>query len=255
MPLSLIAQPWPDPPGTECRRSWLVQTEFGQGFVTLKGFPASNGNLGAVLSSVPQLFWNIELQTMTFFLSSLKRGLKWKAMSFPFLKSSENLQRQEGICCCPGLCSGLAESSSKWAGGTHSPCEVMRGHLHIRYISLTPGRCSSATEGKFQPPCSCPATPHREPPPSVTDTPTPVPVWVAVDGPGDGYEQPRDESCLQGQLEGDFLADNGDLVLVKSTLGTGDTVTIYVPLLRSRRQPGPGPSHGQAKSVRTQEPL
>lgn len=44
---------------------------------------------------------------------------------------------------------------------------------------------------------------------------TPVPVWVVVDGPSDGDEQPGDESCLQGQLEGDFLGDNRDLVLAK----------------------------------------
>lgn len=37
--------------------------------------------------------------------------------------------------------------------------------------------------------------------------PPPVPVWVGVDGPRDGYEHPRDESCLQGQLKGDFLGE------------------------------------------------
>lgn len=43
----------------------------------------------------------------------------------------------------------------------------------------------------------------------------PVPVGVGVDGPCDGYEHPRDKACLQGQLEGDFLEDDRDLVLAK----------------------------------------
>lgn len=103
----------------------------------------------------------------------------------------------------------------------------MRRPLHIHYINLTPGRCSAEQKTN-----SSPLVPVQQHP---TETLrggllTPVPVWVGVDGPCDGYEQPRDESCLQGQLEGDFLADNRDLVLVKSRLGTGDTVTIYMCL-------------------------
>lgn len=46
----------------------------------------------------------------------------------------------------------------------------------------------------------------------------PVPVWVGVHSPSDGDEQPRDESCLQGQLKGHFLGDNRHLVSAKNHL-------------------------------------
>lgn len=78
----------------QCGCCCTLRLNFLFFFVTLKGVPGSKGNLGADLSSFPQLLWNFELQTMTLLLSSLKRGLKWKATSSPLLKSSENLQRQ-----------------------------------------------------------------------------------------------------------------------------------------------------------------
>lgn len=48
-------------------------------------------------------------------------------------------------------------------------------------------------------------------PPSSAPQKPPVPVCMGVHSPSDGDEQPRDKSCLQGQLKGDSLGDNRDL--------------------------------------------
>ncbi|KAI1237480.1 hypothetical protein IHE44_0013554 [Lamprotornis superbus] len=99
-----------------------------------------------------------------------------------------------------------------------------------QYLMLTSGRCYSGMESKLQPPCSTQQCPME----------APVPVWVGLHSPSDGDEQPRDNSCLQGQLKGDFLGDNRDLVSAKNH------VKSPMPPLGTA---SPGPSRGQAKSA------
>ena len=107
----------------------------------------------------------------------------------------------------------LARSSSKRAEKT-PPLPLLSNDgaisgsfsiFNVIFVFFTPSRCYLGTKSKFQPPSSVRQC-LMEPPCPRCWTP-PVPVWVGVDGPRDGYEHPRDKSCLQGQLEGDFLGE------------------------------------------------
>lgn len=142
-------------------------------------------------------------------------------MSFPLLKSTENLQRQEQICCFfyanPGLSYRVCQKQQQEGrkkpntqallGNDRAFTRLFRGifDFYTKQVLFRNRKQISLVHS---------VAPNRNPPPSVLDTP--VPVWVGVDGPCDGDEQPGDESCLQGQLEGDFLGDNRDSVLVKT---------------------------------------
>lgn len=131
-------------------------------------------------------------------------------------------------------------------------------------LDFTPGRCYSGRESKFQPLLAPSQLPMEPPCPqrwTHTHTHPPIPVGVGVDGACDGYERPRDESSLQGQLEGDFLGDNGDLLLAESHLQSDntpgaprDTVSIHATPPTRDSQPQVLPGTGKIRQRRHRNP-